>query len=69
MNFTTDVATPGYNWSGYIDAAGSVDLDYRLVVDVEYVTPESVTPEPSSLLLLGTGILALAGAMFRNARA
>jgi PEP-CTERM motif len=63
MDFTTDVATPGYNWSGYIGATGSVDLDYRLVVDVDYITP---VPEPSSLLLLGTGILALAGVMLRN---
>jgi PEP-CTERM motif len=63
MNFTTDVATPGYNWSGYIGAAGSVDLDYTLVVDVNYITP---VPEPSSLFLLGTGILALAGVMLRN---
>jgi hypothetical protein len=69
MDFTTDVATPGYNWAGYVTAGGSVDLDYRLVVDVDYIGPViSSVPEPSSLLLLGTGILALAGAMmFRNA--
>jgi len=67
MDFTTDIATAGYNWAGNITARGSVDLDYRLVVDVDYIGPViSTVPEPSSLLLFAMGILALAGVLFRK---
>ena len=50
-----NVANQGYNWSGYIDATGEVNVPYTLEVVGDY----TVTPEPSGMVLLGTGILAL----------
>lgn len=63
------VATQGYNWSGYVDATGEVELPFTLEVVGTY-TPPAATPEPSAVVLLGTGVLALmAGAWWRRAAA
>lgn len=47
----------GYNWAGFIGGSGTVDIPYTLQVEGTY----SPVPEPSSIVLLGTGILGLAG--------
>jgi hypothetical protein len=56
------VATPGVNWDGYIGGSGQVLIPYTVELDVTY----SPVPEPSAFALLGTGILALAGATRRR---
>jgi hypothetical protein len=58
------VATQGYNYAGYVDASGEVNIPYTL----EVVGTYTVTPEPSGMVLLGTGMLALMGsAWYRRA--
>jgi hypothetical protein len=60
------VATQGYNYDGYVDINGEVNVPYTLEVVGTY-TPPAATPEPSAVVLLGTGMLALmAGAWWRR---
>jgi hypothetical protein len=53
------VETPGFNWAGYLGGSGSATIPYTVELDVTYSA--SPVPEPSSIVLLGTGILGLAG--------
>lgn len=57
-------ASGGSNWGGYVDATGTVDLPYTVEIEGNY-TP-AVTPEPSSIVLLGTGMLAGVGLVARR---
>lgn len=57
-SFTSYIATQGYNWAGYVDVFGTATIQYTGQLDVTYT---SVTPEPSSLILLVTGLVALTG--------
>ncbi len=51
------IETPGVNWAGYLGGSGSATIPYTVELDVTY----SPVPEPSSIVLLGSGILGLAG--------
>ncbi len=65
--FTFDGSTLYFNSPGISDAVGS---DTTLTAVFAYtegpVTPPAVAPEPSSLMLLGTGGLAVAGMLRRR---
>jgi hypothetical protein len=49
-----------------LDFAGVTALNYSVDGDVPITLNASVTPEPSSFALLGTGVLSLAGAVRRR---
>ena len=61
---------PAGVYIGFEDLYGGGDMDYNdnqfLFTNVGTPTPTGVTPEPSSFLLLGTGILGAAGAVRRK---
>jgi hypothetical protein len=56
------VATPGYNWAGYIGGSAQGDIPFSVQVDVDY-TP---VPEPSCFVLVGTSMLGFVGATRRK---
>jgi hypothetical protein len=71
---TSDMISFGSSTSGF-NSDGSNTLEF--VVDqsgfnamgLDYAVSSSVTPEPSTLLMFGTGLLGSAGALFRRKRA
>lgn len=70
-NYSRSDLTGSLDWNGIAwvkDSAGNTLTDYSLAsgsgTDYRY----AVVPEPSSILALGSGMLALAGAMWRRRR-
>lgn len=57
-----DLTNPGDNWSGYITGNGKATIPYTVELNVEY----SPVPEPSTIALLGTGLVGLAGVARRK---
>ena len=51
------VASSGVNWAGYIGGSGQVLIPYTVELDVTYAP----VPEPSTFVLIGAGIFAIAG--------
>jgi len=65
LEMAAPVATQGYNFDSYVRGSGQVEIPYLL----EIGGTDTMTPEPSSILLLVTGIVGLIGAIRRkNAR-
>jgi hypothetical protein len=60
---SSDVVDPGSNWAGWLGGTGQVDFPYTVQLDVSYTPP---VPEPSSLILIGTGGIALIGGLRRR---
>jgi hypothetical protein len=56
-------SAPG-NYSGFFDVQGGADDAQNLLGSVAFAT--TVTPEPSSFILLGTGLSALVGVIRRK---
>ena len=61
-------STPGFNNDGFNLLQFVVDQSGSNYQGLDYVGSVTSTPEPNTLLLLGTGLIGSAGALFRKMR-